>query len=145
MEALMEGWFPKTVIAMSLTIVTMLQSMFSAKAELVILLFLAIMIDLITGMMAAKRRKDPLTSLGLRQTVVKCIEYFALLIMCVGLSNVYGEEFPFVEHLVTWGFFYATVTEIKSIIENLSNGSSRARQVWQALVKIVKDKYGQDI
>jgi hypothetical protein len=97
-----------------------------ADLNLVVLIVLLVMIDTTTGVMGAIRRKDRITSLGLRQTIVKCLEYGALL---VGFTLV-GNAWSYLQWMSEAAFVYVALTELKSIVENIyGKGSSRYEEI----------------
>lgn len=76
-----------------------------------------IVVDLITGILAARKRKEKIASAGLGRTVIKVVIYQAA-IMLGFLTETYltGPEVP-VSKIITG---YIGLTELTSIVENMS-------------------------
>lgn len=117
------------VVTYSLDIFHSIEDMFSTPAELVLLLLISIIVDFATGIKSAKDNKTYLTSIGLRQTWIKFLEYAAGLVILTGIANVFGgagidswvgRTLGYLEHIHYLGYFYATFTELKSIQENMA-------------------------
>lgn len=141
LETLLDGWFVKALIAFGISIGTIALEMFATNAELVVLLGIAIIVDLLTGVASSRRNEIPITSLGFRQSFVKTIEYALILIMVTGISNTFEGTVPMIEHFDVWAYFFAIITEMKSILENLTKGrESRAKEVWEYVIKRLMDK-----
>lgn len=139
LESLGDDWVIKSLLAFIVSLWSMLQEMFMTQAELVALLIIVIFLDMVTGIIASRRRKTPITSLGFRQSVVKSLEYFALLAMAIGISNVFSEEIPLIEGLQTWTFFFCIMTEFKSVVENLTESkNSNIIDIWEQLQRKFK-------
>lgn len=82
-----------------------------------------IAIDLITGIMASKKRGEPITSAGIKRTVGKVMLYEAAL--CVSfLVQTYltGDILPAVKLISA----LVGVTELKSILENMDSISGQS-------------------
>lgn len=75
-------------------------------------------LDLVSGILAAKKRKEPITSSGLKRTVVKILVYE----VCIMLAYL-------VERYLTQGFLpacniatsFVGITELKSVLENIED------------------------
>jgi hypothetical protein len=82
-----------------------------------------VMLDLILGIIAAKKRGAPITSAGLRRTVSKMV-IFQIAIITGFLTEKYltGDLVPVCKIITA----FIGLTEIKSIVENLNaiNGNS---------------------
>jgi phage-related holin len=74
------------------------------------------LVDLITGLLAARKRGEAVTSLGLRRTVTKLMVY-ELLVCLAFITEMYltGPMVPVVK--IFAGFI--GLTELKSVMENL--------------------------
>lgn len=90
-----------------------------APAESMILSSMALIgVDLITGVMAAKKRNEPITSAGLKRTLVKIAVYEVALLLAF-----------LAEQYLTMGFIplaritasFIAVVELKSCYENLND------------------------
>jgi len=90
-----------------------------------------IIADMITGIMAARKRGEPISSSGLRRTVSKFFVYeIALLLAFLGQKYLLGDIFPACQ--VVSGMI--GIVELKSIFENLNELSG------QDLLKMVLEK-----
>lgn len=116
------------------TILTRMMDLIKTDWDLVIVLFVAVILDTITGIIASKRRKNPLNSLGLRQTIVKIIEYTIFIGIMVMLSNgvekyttaneigfLLERTADFMKDVDIFAFLTIIWIEIVSITENLSD------------------------
>lgn len=141
LETLSEDWFTKVIVAGLAAAWTFLTDMFATRAELVVLLMITIVIDFITGIVASKRASKNITSLGFRQTVIKIIEYFLILALLAGIANTFKGQIPFVEYFVSWGYFFAIITEVKSVVENVTKGKdSTVKDVWEHVMDKLDEK-----
>ena len=130
---------------------------FLTKVAVVVLLWLIViaasMIDLITGIAASKRTGiQHTTSWGLRRTVSKDLQYFALLAMLliidIGLSAL-SQQLPLFSMplLSTLGVITISVVEAISVAENTRKGKAPEDDKMddiQQLVMAVADKLGKD-
>lgn len=88
----------------------------SADKEFVVACTILFIIDTITGIRAARKRNEPVTSIGLRRAGVKFVDY-----VLVGMAaTVAARGFPVV---LAWldgvAFLYIALTELVSITENV--------------------------
>ncbi|MEO0776970.1 MAG: phage holin family protein [Bacteroidota bacterium] len=88
--------------------------------------------DLLTGTMAAKKRKERIHSRGLRRTVEKIVVYFIAILLAKGMKDVYLPGLP-IPYIVA---FPIALTEFKSNIENIETISGVS--IWEALKKRIK-------
>jgi phage-related holin len=73
--------------------------------------------DLITGVLAAMKRKEPITSSKLRRSVVKLFVYeLAIIASFIAQHWLTGDAFP----LVSWAAGMVGLVELKSVLENLN-------------------------
>lgn len=89
--------------------------------------------DLISGILSARKRKEPITSAGLRRTVTKILVYEASLMLAFLAERYMSDILPFVKMASAM----ISVVELKSIYENLSaiSGGNPA-------LKVLIDKLG---
>lgn len=115
-------------------LISTLSDIFRTPAELVLLLMVAIFIDWYTGIIKARKNGIYIRSLGLRQTLIKVMEYAGFLILLSGLANVFGaatiegwvgDSLRFLKNIHWLGYLYATLTELKSVGENLDGREGR--------------------
>lgn len=123
---------PSTLIALSVTILDTFYGLVQVEAKLVMGLCILILIDLFSGIYKAKVNSQATTSIGLRQTSIKFIEYTLVSFAFVILSNM-ADFLGFVSAIP---FIYLSIIEIKSIIENLSD----EKGVLRGLFEFVKDR-----
>lgn len=102
-----------------------------ADVRLIAVVSFLVLIDLVTGVMAAVRRGERIRSLGMRQTIVKVIEYALLLLVFSALAN----SFSLLYWMQEAAFAYVALTEAKSIVENLYGPGNK---VWQAMQQMRK-------
>lgn len=77
-----------------------------------------IVVDLITGVIAAKKRGESITSAGLRRTISKGIIYeLAIILGFITQNWLTGETVP-VQNIVT---SFIGLTEFLSVVENLND------------------------
>jgi len=120
----------KVVIAAS---VSFLGLFAPAAAALAAALGLTV-VDLVTGIVAAMRRKEPITSGKLRRTVVKLVVYeLAILSAYTAQHWLTGDAFP----LMSWAAGTIGLVELKSVLENLNSISG------QDVLKSLIDKVTQ--
>ena len=80
-----------------------------------------IMLDLVTGISKAVKKKEVVTSYGIRRTVVKALQYGIFLIVIHGLDSfeVKGEKTEVFGWIVTGAYSFLMGVEGKSILENI--------------------------
>ena len=79
-----------------------------------ILLFFLIIVDLITGLFAAKHKNEKISSRGLYRTVEKILVQSSVVLVSEGMRIVLIPDFP----ITFIAVFIIAVAEFKSIIEN---------------------------
>lgn len=92
-------------------------SIFAPAKAMIISSLVLILADLITGVLAARKAGEPITSAGLRRTVSKLLIYETVIILGF-LTEQYltGPTMP-VSHIIAG---YIGLTELTSCIENLN-------------------------
>ena len=103
-----------------------------------VLVIVACLIDLWTGIDAAKKNKEKIRSKALRRTVTKILDYLRVIVFGV-LIDVLGLAFtwyvmPYVAIVCTLGIL---IIEGKSVIENFHKKKSSAAQVVDIIEAIV--------
>lgn len=91
-----------------------------------------ILADLITGVIAARRRNEEITSAGLRRSITKLVVYEAALMLAYLAEHYLSDILPFVKMASA----LIAVVELKSIYENLNSASG------MNLLKELIDKLG---
>jgi len=90
--------------------------LFSTGGRLIGVVFVVVFLDTVTGVLAANKRKEVITSFAMRRTIVKLLEYLAVVIAAVTLGNSFeGWLFWLPEFTAA----YVGITEFKSVIENV--------------------------
>lgn len=120
----MKDWSVSAIIAVL--------AIFAPAKELFIATGVLIVADLITGLMAAHKLKQPITSAGLRRTVSKMLIY-NLAVACGFLVQKYmmGDLVP-VSNIISSAI---GLTELKSVIENIDKirGGSLFKEILNRL------------
>ena len=88
--------------------------------------------DLVTGVLAASKRGEPISSAGLRRSVSKILVYEAALMLAFLAERYMSDILPFVKMAAA----LITVVELKSVYENLSVVSGNPA------LKVLVDKLG---
>lgn len=104
-----------------------------------VLVIIACMIDLWTGVEAAKKNKEKIKSRILRRTVAKILDYLRVVVFGV-LIDLLGLAFPwyaipYCAILVTLGIL---LIEGKSVIENYHKSKSSAAKVLDMVAEIIE-------
>lgn len=104
-----------------------------------ILVIVACLIDLWTGIDAARKNKEKIRSKILRRTVTKMLDYVRVIIVGV-LIDILGLSFtwyamPYCAVIVTLGIL---IIEAKSVLENFHKKKSSAAQVVDIIEAIVE-------
>ncbi len=118
-----------------LKLITAVAIVLAPVQSMVITALVLIIMDLITGLMAAHKTKKKITSAGIRRTVSKIFVYEVAIVMAF-LAQTYltGETIPLCK-IVTG---LVGMTEFLSIMENLNTISGKN------LLKAVIDKVGSE-
>lgn len=103
-----------------------------------VLIIVACFIDLWTGIDAARKNREPISSKALRRTIAKVLDYLRVIFMGV-LIDVLGLAFPwyvmpYVAIICTLGIL---IIEGKSVLENFKKKKSSAAQVVDIIEAIV--------
>ena len=95
-------------------------AVFAPIKAVILTVLVLITVDLITGIMAAKKRGEPITSAGFRRTVAKCLVYeSALMLGFLTEHYLTGAAIP-VSKIVS---SFIGITELRSALENLNDVS----------------------
>ena len=104
-----------------------------------VLICVACLMDMWTGIDAAKANKEKIRSKPLRKTGIKIVDYFRLIIIFV-LIDILGLCFPW--YSLPYGAIIGTAgvlfVEGFSVVENLRRKRSHAAEVADVAAKIVK-------
>jgi len=93
-----------------------------------------VFVDLVTGIWAAVKRKEPITSSGIRRTVSKMFVYETAIMLAFLTEQYMTDAVPFVKLIAG----LVAVVELKSCLENLDSISGTD------LLKAVIDKLGSE-
>lgn len=94
-----------------------LVALFAPIHSLLITTGVMILVDLITGIMAARKRAEPITSSGFRRTLVKLFVYELALMLAFLAEHYMSDILPFVK--MASGMI--SLVELTSIYENLND------------------------
>lgn len=111
-------------------------------ADFMMLCGLLVVIDFITGVLAAKKRKEPLRSKGFQRTITKIVLYFLAILLSRGMDVVflYNVDFKFSFTYIVAGF--VCLTEFKSNLENIGvlTGTDIWKHIASRIPKILRVK-----
>ena len=110
-----------------------------------VIIVFAVLIDLDTGVRAARKNKEKIQSRILRRTIAKILDYlrvlaFGVMIDVLGLSFVWY-NIPYCAILVTVG---VVCIEAKSVLENYHKSKSAARELPNVLAEIISCANSED-
>lgn len=104
-----------------------------------------VLLDLSTGLRAAKATKDKIRSNILRRTVTKILDYYHFLVAGI-VIDVTGLAFDF--YKVPYGAILVTLAvagiELVSMYENFKKAKSAAAEIPQMIEKIIEAKNEKD-
>ena len=151
LNSIKDDYVVKLILSGLIWLWTLFQDIFATNVELVAILVIAMGVDWISGHIRAKKQGIEIVSLGWRQTVVKALEYALFLLVLTGISNVFGEPpnesqgwvwgiMTMLSNVDWLGFLYLTMTELKSIAENLSGKKGQ----FTKLIDYIEEKTGFD-
>lgn len=90
-----------------------------------------VLADWITGVTAAKRRGEKITSKGFRRTVEKMLLYFISILASEGMRRVFAVNIP----ITYMAALAIAVTEFKSNIENVE--SVTGVKIWASIKDVI--------
>lgn len=104
-----------------------------------IMIIFAVLLDLNTGINAAKKAKEKIKSRILRRTVTKIVDYYRVLIFGV-MVDVLGLCFPWynIPYLAIMVTLSVIAIEAKSVLENYHKSKSAARDLPDMIMQIIK-------
>lgn len=115
-----------------------------------VLVFVVIMLDLVSGIMKAKRRGKLRSSYALRKTVDKIVRYFSMLLVITAIDAVQmlaisqwdlstGHHIPILPFLTFSAAIFVGFIELKSIYENSEEKEqARIEEAAEVLAKLAK-------
>ncbi|MEA5459100.1 phage holin family protein [Arcicella sp. LKC2W] len=106
-----------------------LAQFFYPIADFIVAIFLLMILDFITGVQAAKKRGEAITSQGWRRTATKVVVYALLIIVCEKIKITYFKD---IDLKVSYGVSLSIITiELKSLAENIK--TITGVDIWQKL------------
>lgn len=93
-----------------------LLSVFAPAAPVLATAFALVLTDMITGMVAARKRGEPITSRGMRRSVTKLLVYEVAMMIAFLAGQYLIAEMPILKIVASM----IGLTELRSIFENLS-------------------------
>lgn len=139
--ALLDGFAWKAAAASVFVFVWDLLGRFVAvDVDLAALLVLLVIIDFVTGVLSAYKSDETVSSRGLRQTIIKVLEYALFCLTCTAVGNTLGTvNLPVLSagflYLGPLGYAFCILTEARSIFENTGNMG------WLAKLKDLTDSF----
>lgn len=110
-------------------------SIFAPIEAVLLTAFVMVIVDFITGIMAANHRKEPVTSSGFRRSVTKIFVYEIALMAAFLVQHYMSGDYVPVEKIVA---SFIGLTELTSIVENLNEISGGS--LFTALIKKLGSK-----
>lgn len=105
-----------------------------------ILITVAVLLDLYTGIRAAKKTGEPIRSHVLRKTIKKIIDYYVIIVLCT-LIDVLGLCFPW--YNIPYADILATLSVIliegRSMLENFARAKSCASKIDDVVLDILQE------
>ena len=129
------------------TVLNWMIDLFHTDWDLVFILIVAMIIDAITGIIASKRRKNPLNSLGFRQSIIKFIEYSVFILIMVLIANGFEkystgdigfllkESTYFLKDVDVFAFLTLIWIEVVSISENLIDKKGSIKKLVNKIIR----------
>lgn len=110
-------------------------SLFAPIKPMAIASLAIVFLDLISGLLAARKQKQPITSSGLKQTIIKAFVYeFALILAFIVQTYLMQNSMPLTNLVAT----LIGCTELKSVAENLEIISGQP--FLTSLIQIISNK-----
>jgi Bacteriophage holin family len=92
-------------------------AIFAPIKHLLIATAIMIFVDLITGILAARKRGEPITSAGIRRSLSKLIVYEAAILIAFMTEHYMSDTLPFVNMASSM----ISLVEITSVYENINS------------------------
>lgn len=148
LNALQHEWLTKVlIVVIGTSIWEMLKHLGLLYADLlytdpllITLVATLLAVDWGTGIVAAARRREKITSRRLRDTARKVLEYAALTGIAIMIANAF-QSTPV--SIITTALddatlLYVALTEAVSIVENVSGSRTRAVYYWRQIRRVLK-------
>lgn len=112
-----------------------LAAVFAPAKGMIITVLALVTFDMITGIMAARKRKEPITSARIRDSVTKALLFeICLMLAFLTEQHLTGPEVP----VCKWVAGLIGLSELKSVVENMDAVSGGA------LMKAILKKLGSE-
>lgn len=112
-----------------------LLAVFAPIQDALLVVMLLTILDLITGLIAARKRGEKITSSGLKRTIIKtCVYETTVMLAFLTETHLVGDLIPLVKICTA----YIGITELKSVLENLDSISGMS--LLKTLVKKLSPK-----
>jgi Na+/H+ antiporter NhaD/arsenite permease-like protein len=113
-------------------LLAILVATFAPIKAVIVITGVLILADTITGMLAARKRGEKISSAGLRRTVTKSLVYLSAVCLGFLVEHYMIEDFLPISKIISG---VISIVELKSILENLDsiNGSSLFKTVIERL------------
>lgn len=108
------------------------------KEYLLLLLFI-MTADMVTGIWASIRRKDPIRSNRLRGSVTKLVNYLIAILVSKGVEGVIMPSIP----LTHWVTSFVALVEFKSVLENI--GDITRTRIDKYVISILPERWRKAI
>ncbi|MEM6326359.1 MAG: phage holin family protein [Bacteroidota bacterium] len=113
-------------------VVGIYETLVHVEPLLIAAVFGLVALDFVTGLLAAKKRGEPIRSRAMRRTGFKFLEYAALILAASFLTNAFAASplaglTALLQHGV---ILYIALTEMMSILENVTGSRAAALRVW---------------
>lgn len=125
-----QGWIASIIVAIA--------SYFTPVGAVVAVIFGFVIMDLITGVWAAKKRKEKIRSHTMRNSVTKLLCYLIVILLAFVLQK----------EIITFSWFAATniaaglicLAEFKSVVENMGDitGNSVFKKIFESFSDVFK-------
>lgn len=125
-----ESWF--IIKGLALAVLSYAASFVGPISHFIFLAMALVLADFITGIAAAKKRKDTISSRGFVRTTKKFMLYAMAICLAEGMEWVFFENYKLMPITYTIAIFLC-ITEFKSILENVEAITGTA--TWPAVSK----------
>lgn len=141
-QGLADNWVFKSFLSLLGSFWATLQDALPVEPVLLVVIIIAIIVDLITGLISSNKKGIKITSFGLRQMSVKVIEYALVILLFTAATNFgklgdgwIGIMLSPLKNIHYLAYFYVFWTEAQSVYENLGGDASRYRDLWETVKK----------
>lgn len=93
-------------------------AIFAPVGSVLAVVLLLTAIDLVTGVIAARKRGEVITSSGFKRTIIKLFVYEVVIILSFLIEQYLTGPFVPIENILAG---YIGITELKSVLENLES------------------------